>query len=342
MIYNKILKRIAGITIALTIFASGSAYAENTGKIDSTIYKGLEAVLDERSSVINIPAGEDFKSLITYKKDRKTGSFLIKLPSSENVKADTTKSGQVVIDIPKNIITSSDFTENVNDRRIVSYGISMDGEKYRFEMNLQNNVKAECSINETTGEVSIALDKGAYDPPKIVIDAGHGGNDPGAVNKAIGVQEKTLNLKMANLLKDKLTSYGYEVTMNRSEDNYVPLKDRYTNANELDADLFVSIHHNSTGNAITSGIETLHYNSKDNKEVATYIHEELIKSSGAVNRGTKVRTDLAVLNGTKMPAVLLELGFITNSKEVGRLMDTAYQDLLMESVATGINKYFEK
>jgi len=86
-----------------------------------------------------------------------------------------------------------------------------------------------------------------------------------------------------------------------------------------------------------SGIETLHYNSKDNKKIATYIQDELIRSSGAVNRGTKVRTDLAVLNGTKMPAVLLELGFITNSNEVGRLMDSNYQDLLMEQILENIN-----
>ncbi|MGB5824582.1 MAG: N-acetylmuramoyl-L-alanine amidase [Proteocatella sp.] len=342
MIYNKIIRKIAGMTLVLTVFASGSVYAENIGKIDSNIYHGLEAVLEEHNSVIEAPSEYDFKKLITYNKDRKTGTFLIKLPSAEKVEADTSKDGSVVVYIPKNILTLTDFTETVNDRRIESYSVSMDGEKYRFEMNLQNNVKANCSINEATGAISIALDKGAYDSPKIVIDAGHGGTDPGTSNKSVGVQEKNLNLKLAILLKDKLTASGYEVSMNRSEDVYVPLKDRYTNANNLDADLFVSIHHNSTVSAGVSGIETLHYNSKDNKEIATYIQAELIESSGAVNRGTKVRTDLAVLNGTKMPAVLLELGFVSNANEVGRLMDSAYQNLLMEAVTTGINKYFEK
>lgn len=342
MIYNKIIRRITGMTLALTMFASGSVYAENIGKIDSSIYKSLGEVLEDHKPLGEVPKADDFKKLITYNKDRRTGTFIIKLPSSENVQVDTGKEGEVVVYIPSDSLTTGDFTENVNDRRIASYGISKDGDKYKFEINLQSNVKADYSINEATGAVSISLDKGAYDPPRIVIDAGHGGNDPGALNKAVGVQEKNLNLKMAILLKDKLTSYGYEVNMNRNEDVYVPLKDRYVNANDWDADLFVSVHHNSAGSAGTSGIETLHYNSKDNKKIATYIQDELIRSSGAVNRGTKVRTDLAVLNGTKMPAVLLELGFITNANEVGRLMDSNYQNLLMESVATGINKYFEK
>lgn len=342
MIYNKIIKRIAGITIALTVFTSGYAFAENTGEINSTVYTGLEAVLEQRKPVITTTSENDLKKLITYTKDRKTGNFLMKLPSAENVDTDTDEDGLAVIYIPKNILSLKSFTETINDRLIASYGVSVDGDRYRFEMQMQNNVKAKISVNGSTGLISIALDKEAYDSPKIVIDAGHGGNEPGAVNSGIGVQEKNLNLKMAILLKEKLTSYGYEVIMNRSDDVFVQLKDRYTNANNLDADLFISIHHNSTVSAATSGIETLHYDSADNKLIATYIQSELIASSGAVNRGTKVRTDLAVLNGTKMPAVLLELGFITNTNEVNRLLSAAYQDKLMNAVTTGVNKYFEK
>lgn len=337
-----ILKRIMGITVAITMtMGMDFSYADSTGNIDNKVYQGLNTVLEGK---IHEPPSEvvqksDFKSNIKYTKDRKRATILIKLPSLENVKLDI-RDSKISIDIPKKIASYESFTQEISDRLISNYEFVDQGETYKFDINLKTNVKAEYTMNEALGEISINLDKLAYDMPKIVIDAGHGGNDPGAISKAVGVNEKTLNLQVANILRDKLVASGYEVVMNRDSDYFVPLKDRYNNANDFDADLFVSIHHNSTTNAATSGIETLHHTSRDNKEIAVYIQDELIKNTGAVNRGTKVRTDLAVLNGTKMPAVLVELGFMTNSNELSKLRDSIYQNTLADAMLVGINKYF--
>lgn len=352
---NRTIRRIFAITAAITLFASGSAYAENIGKIDNEVYKGLGEVLENRQpdeivpdeivpdEIVPdeiVPENTNFMDRITYTKDRVSARFLIKLSGSEKVKVDSSEQDLVMVEIPSEMIKTSDISKDINDRYIKSYNLYSAGNKYMFELKLQDNVKADSFVNEATGEISISLEKQVNNPPRIVVDAGHGGNDPGASNKAAGIDEKTLNLKVAGILKQILSERGYEVIMNRDSDYFVPLKDRYNNANTIDADLFVSVHHNSAGSAAVSGIETLRPNSAENKIVADYIQDELIKNTGAVNRGTKIRTDLAVLNGTRMPAVLLELGFMSNTNEVTRLKDSSYQSTLANSVADGIDKYF--
>lgn len=334
-----IIKKILGFTVVMTMtMGINFSYADSTGKIDNKVYQGLNSVLE--SKVQTTPTvNSDFMQNVTYKKDRKRASVNIKLSSLENVKVNLKDSG-LTIEIPNKSMKYNVFTKDISDRLISNYEMTEQGEYYQLNINLKNNVKATYTMDESLSQISIALDKGAYSPPRIVIDAGHGGNDPGAIIKSAGVNEKTLNLQVASILKDKLTMAGYEVIMNRDSDYFVPLKDRYVNANEADADLFVSIHHNSTTNTATSGIETLHNNSNDNKEIAVYIQNQIISSTGAVNRGTKVRTDLAVLNGTKMPAVLIELGFMTNSGELSKLTDSSYQNTMADAILSGINQYF--
>lgn len=334
-----IVKKILGLTMVMAMTISISfSYADSTGSIDEGIYKGLSAVLDSKNSTVS--QNTDFLENIKYTKDRKRAIWTVKLPSTENVKVDALDS-KISISIPGKVATYSAFTKDVNDRLISSYELVSENENYIFNINLKNNVKPEYTVNEASGEISINLDKLAYSTPKIVIDAGHGGGAPGNVTKSPLVHEKTLNMQVVTLLKSKLESAGYEVMLTRDGDYDVSLKDRYNNSNEWDADLFISIHHNSAGaNAAPSGIETLHYNSRDNKEIATYIQDELIRNTGAKNRGTKVRTDLAVLNGTKMPAVLVELGFMTNASELAKNMDSTYQNTLAESILAGVNKYF--
>ena len=123
--------------------------------------------------------------------------------------------------------------------------------------------------------------------------------------------------------------------MTRSTDVYVTLSERYSIANRNNADLFVSVHLNSATSS-ADGIETLYRNSKT---FANDIQTEMINATGARNRGIKQRTDLAVLNGSKMPATLVETGFISNGNESSKLATTSYQDKLATSITKGIAKY---
>lgn len=149
---------------------------------------------------------------------------------------------------------------------------------------------------------------------KIAVDAGHGGSDYGATYN--GRAEKDDNLKLALALGDILEKNGIDVVYTRTTDEYETPFKKATDANDAKADYFVSIHRNSspTPNQYT-GVETLVYNNSGIKsQMAANINSELEKA-GFKNLGITERPNLVVLKRTKMPAVLVEAGFINNDKD---------------------------
>lgn len=173
---------------------------------------------------------------------------------------------------------------------------------------------------------------------KIFTDAGHGGKDPGAVNGA--AKEKDLTLRIVSKLND-LLKRNFEVETSRETDVFVDLSERTKRANKFDANIFISIHTNSAVNNTARGIESLvFYRSGDTLKLVNNIHDRLIKSTGALDRGIKERQDLYVLKHTTMPAVLLELGFISNENEKNKLVSDLYQDTITNAIYEGILAYF--
>lgn len=168
----------------------------------------------------------------------------------------------------------------------------------------------------------------------ICLDAGHGGTDPGACGN--GLKEKDITLKMIGKVRDLLEKSGFEVVLTRTTDTYVKLSERCRIANSNKCDCFVSIHTNSATNTTARGIETLCY-TKNN--LAFYIQQNLIEATGLTNRGVKERKDLAVLNGTEMQAVLVELGFISNAEDSKLLIDESFLNKSAESIAKGVCRY---
>ena len=173
----------------------------------------------------------------------------------------------------------------------------------------------------------------SYSTKTIVIDPGHGGHDPGAVS--FGRNEKDIALSISKKINANLKTLGFKTIMTRSTDVYIPLSERYSIANRNNADTFVSIHLNA-GASSAAGIETLY---KTNQTLASKIQTEIISATNGKDRGLKYRSDLAVLNGTKMPAALVETGFISNATESSRLATSSYQDKLAVSIAKGIAKF---
>ena len=154
---------------------------------------------------------------------------------------------------------------------------------------------------------------------RICIDPGHGGRDSGAV--ADGLKEKTPALTISLILAELLELAGYEVIMTRRKDEFVELQNRANIANRKGADLFVSVHHNSFTDSEANGIETYYFEgSNEGHRIAEIIQDNLIGYSGWTNRGVKT-AEFSVLRNTRMPAVLLEIGFISNSNEREGLKD---------------------
>ena len=144
---------------------------------------------------------------------------------------------------------------------------------------------------------------------KICIDPGHGGNDSGAGGPT-GLEEATVALELSSMLSDALNNLGIDTIITREDDEFIELGTRCDIANAWEADYFVSVHLNSNGPTAV-GIETL-YKTESGKKLATPVQEMLIEATGDRDRGLKHRTDLYVLNGTNMPAILVEVGFISH------------------------------
>ena len=202
--------------------------------------------------------------------------------------------------------------------------------------------------------------RGNYDVLNKVVylDAGHGGYDPGA--SYFGISEKSLTLAIQSCVKAKLEAEGYQVVTTRTSDTYVDLTDRSRAANASESDIFVSIHINASGSSAAQGIETYYYQpyaEYPSRINATYhanptrlsmsdtlanaIQSSLINATGAQNQGVKRQT-FAVLRETTAPAVLLELGFLSNPQEAARLNTSAYQETLANAIVAGIKSYYEK
>ena len=182
--------------------------------------------------------------------------------------------------------------------------------------------------------------------PKIVIDPGHGGKDVGAESlKGPKYQEKSLNLTTAMMLNNFLQGMGYQTIMTRGEDFFVPLELRTAFANSNQAVLFVSVHYNSAPNTKAQGVEVYYYQAENNKgrteqskKLAKMVLDQVIANTHCKSRGCKAG-DLAVVRETKMPAILVEGGFVTNEEELQKIRNPKYQRALAEGIANGIRNF---
>lgn len=192
----------------------------------------------------------------------------------------------------------------------------------------------------------------------IAIDPGHGGGDRGA--KGSLYEEKALVLSVAYKLRAALIKKGYQVIMTRDRDVFPSLKQRPEYAKKRHADIFISLHANSTGKTYVHGIETFsatpagaasthdskpkykveNGNSfdKNNSRLAYEIHKSLISKTKAVDRGVK-KARFLVIREACCPAVLVELGFLSNRREERALGRSSYQQALADAIAEGVVNY---
>lgn len=172
----------------------------------------------------------------------------------------------------------------------------------------------------------------------VIVDPGHGGKDPGAIS-VHGHREKDIVLDAAKVVTDSLARGGLHVRMTREDDRFIELEQRSALANRLRANLFVSIHADSAPNRAATGftVYVARQPSADSKAAADAIARRL-QAAGVSSRGRQ-EANYRVLVGTTCPAVLVELGYLSNAYEATRLADPAYRQKLAEAVANGIVDY---
>lgn len=178
----------------------------------------------------------------------------------------------------------------------------------------------------------------------IVLDPGHGGKDLGTHSRKPPYQEKYLTLTTAYMLRNYLKQLGYEAILTRDDDVFITLEERWLFANQRKTRLFVSLHYNSAPNKSAEGIEIFYYGkgsktrSALSKKLGQSIIKQMVKKTGAKSRGVR-QGDLAVIRETKMPAVLIEGGFLTNDEEMVKLKNAVYLKKLALGIAQGIKDY---
>ncbi len=176
--------------------------------------------------------------------------------------------------------------------------------------------------------------------PLVVIDPGHGGWEPGAGNGKINEKDVVLDisLRIESILAQKKIDYY----MIRTDDTFVSLEDRARIANEKKARLFISIHNNSFTDRSQSGILTTYNpNSPIGKDIAK-IMQDKIKDMGMRDRAIMPRPNLYVLRHTEMPSLLLEVGFISNKKDLKLLTDADFQQKCAQQIVSGIEDILVK
>ncbi|WP_369384438.1 N-acetylmuramoyl-L-alanine amidase [Halalkalibacter wakoensis] len=174
----------------------------------------------------------------------------------------------------------------------------------------------------------------------IAIDPGHGGKDPGAVGN--GLREKDVVLGAGLELNKRLKDLGASTVMTRNNDTFLELSQRAKIANDAKADLFISIHANAAASASATGTETYWNNShssEESKALAEAINKRLVEDLGMRDRGAK-QANFVVIRETKMPSVLIELGFITNSRDAAVMKRSDFNEVVAKAVIKGIEDFY--
>ncbi|MDU4698167.1 MAG: N-acetylmuramoyl-L-alanine amidase family protein [Paenibacillus sp.] len=201
--------------------------------------------------------------------------------------------------------------------------------------------------NLDDGLITVDLTQGAAVPgnslggngrPVVVIDAGHGGSQPGAIS-ITKKQEKEFTLAVALKVEALLRQEAnLDVVMTRTTDVTMSLQDRVKVANDLGASVFVSIHGNSIDPPSNpSGSET-YYTRDESIPLANVMHRHLVTATGLADRGVR-KSSLHVTRETKMPAVLLEVGYLSNKNDANLMYTEEFQQRVAEGVAAGIKEY---
>jgi N-acetylmuramoyl-L-alanine amidase len=171
----------------------------------------------------------------------------------------------------------------------------------------------------------------------IILDPGHGGDDPGALSDHCPA-EKVFTLQTAQAAAGLLRAEGARVYLTRNEDRRSNLRDVIDFANKSDADIFLSIHYNSTYNSGIAGTESYYYNPVS-RRLAADMHEALVRGLGRKDRGLH-RVRFYTVNHARMPAVLLEPAYLSNSDERDLINSDAFRQKVARAIVKGVKHYF--
>lgn len=242
---------------------------------------------------------------------------------------------------------SDDYVVRGSSDHIANLSYYKDGETGVLEINLDK--ACEYYYSYKSGFLCLKLlDMHDVYEKVVVIDAGHGGKMPGAVKK--NIREKDINLEIVLKIKallDELDEKKVKVFYTRLEDVNPSLTDRVNLANSLEADIFISIHNNASASGKfnnENGTMVLYSPDETNesKRLAELCLENVNESTGSKRLGLVKADHIYIVANSEVPVALIEVGYMTNTKELNKLCDSKYQQKVAEGVYSAIMQAFEE
>lgn len=356
-----------GDTLNLTVNADKGAQVPHSKAVKSSLADSLKIVDKGSYTVVRVPLKQrllekSYKAFV-LKKDPATGRpfrvVLDVMPRQASYSGSGAVSNRPVVSnrptknnssIKKNIvIKTSTAADKKADKKKSSSKNKNDNKKNTAA------AKTETKVNKSDAD-KLAVIKGngrfrtsgGLDGKIITLDAGHGGSDPGAIGSD-GTKEKNITLPIAKMLKEILEDKGAKVYMTRTTDVDVfgpnasdaeELQARVNVGEKYNSDMFVSLHVNSSVNKNVGGFSTYYYPKTDNDlRLAKNIQNKLAANFGVDDLGVR-QANFYVIKRISMPAVLVEMCFISNEKELTLMKGQWFQKKTARLIAEGIEKYF--
>lgn len=204
-----------------------------------------------------------------------------------------------------------------------------------------SNVAAPTPDSTESAEAQYARKVSSLAEATIVIDAGHGGKDPGAISSDNTIFEKDTALSTALLLRDRLQDAGTNVVLTRDKDIAVSLDSRIMISHQHNADAFISLHYDAVEKANTMSGTTTYYQKEGNLELANTINQYLSQNGPLPNNGVR-SADYKVLRNNNQPAILLELGYMNHFMDTQHINTLSYQSAVVEAIYQGLREYYGK
>ncbi|SDZ08831.1 N-acetylmuramoyl-L-alanine amidase [Proteiniborus ethanoligenes] len=317
------------------------------------IEENANVMVDYRNKDIVVFVDDgNYKNIAYSNESKDEGIIEISLEKNRDYAIDyNEKSRHMEIKIDKDAVDIENGIMTINDENISSIIVDEEEEYKKITISFKGKIDYNLSSELDSSIIKILFKKIEENNGSklIVIDAGHGGKDPGTTGPISKVKEKDLNLKVALKLDRKLRELGFRTILTRDKDEWIDLYERADIANRNDADAFVSIHFNSNKDKEIAGIQTYYcpaFSSEmkegDNYPFAKAIHDAMLSGLNSKDKDIIKKPEFVVVRETKMVAVLLELGFVTNPAEEQLLITDAYHEKAAQAIANGIVKYFNE
>jgi N-acetylmuramoyl-L-alanine amidase len=337
MAYEGVDKSVLSVSNALGMSVSQLPAAASLGNVqDVKIYKdGGDTIirLSATAPIVHRLVKDDSKILVELANlSAKQGGIPFEktqFPQLEYVKLDALTPGE-----PNSKLVIDTQASDVEMARRYS------ADRKILEIKLFDNNSA---IHSATGryfpstEGALASAGRSPYPARVVIDPGHGGKDMGANRE--GYMEKELNLTVALKLKRSLEARGIKVYMTRSSDIFLPLSQITQITNDIRPDLFVSVHTNSSTNPSIYGIETYYY-TPQSVALAKRVHNRMVNNVSSPDRGVR-KAMFYVIHHTSVPAILCEMGYISNEAERASLFSEHRKQKTADAIAEGVVDYLK-